>query len=158
MENNVEKAYYIPKIEELFVGYECERMFYKNGIVHYTASQEEAKEFYKNSEVEWSKETIRWILDYKFPNYDPTKVLRTKYLTKECIESCGWKFIDNSDDGFPNYYQKGDFHMSMKYKNTYKIYKVNFIDPDDYTNPKPSYCGEIKSINELKKLEEWLKI
>ena len=131
--------YYTPSIEELFVGYEYE----------------EANEAILTSYTKWEKYIIKeaWQIA-EVGKYVP---IRTPYLTKEQIEAEGWEFIIN-DLGFPEYYKKGSFHMILRNGRIYEIIKIDFKNSEEYSKPRPTYIGIIKSINELRKIQKWLGI
>ena len=73
------EKYFEPKIEDLYVGYECEITYYKN-----------------NENTYWIPSildlwTITTIIDEKEGGF------RTSYLTKEQIENEGWNLIYKED-------------------------------------------------------------
>lgn len=126
--------YYTPSIEELFVGYECELKGWEDDITWYPT-----------------------VLEQRMLSTIRINEVRTPYLTKEQIEAEGWEFIIN-DLGFPEYYKKGSFHMILRNGRIYEIIKIDFKNSEEYSKPRPTYIGIIKSINELRKIQKWLEI
>lgn len=145
----MENKYYTPELEDLHIGYECERKHYKNGIAPYELSQEQAREFYKNSEIEWSKEIIRSLFNYTHLLMD-NEVIRTKYLDKEDIESLGWRQRNSS-----NIFEKDKTYLSFNIYSNIPVIEIFKNLEEKYIF---MYIGECKSINELRKLMKWLKI
>lgn len=131
MEN---KQYYTPDISELFIGYECELKGWEDDITWYPT-----------------------VLEQRMLSTIKVDETRTPYLTKGQIESDGWNFISN-DLGFPEYYRKGSFHIIPREKGIYEIIKVDFKNTEEFSKSKPTYIGNIKSINELRKIQKWLGI
>jgi len=80
----MEKKYYLPSIEEFFVGFEWE---YHNAFV---------KDYGK-----WTKETVEYnYSSYHIANLIVTGAVRIKYLDSEDIESCGFKIIKIQNNAF----------------------------------------------------------
>lgn len=112
-----ENKYFIPKIEDIFIGYEFETLL--------------NLELGSSLQNGWNKYTIDLEnnIDDLFIEIVDTikkKNIRTPYLTKEQIESEGWLFADikNSDDTiFLSFYKIIDDHIQLKL-----IYDINNID------------------------------
>ena len=149
----MEELYYTPKIEELFVGYKCEITYAKN---------EDDIYWIPTILTLWD---INTILEEKEGNF------RTKYLDKEDIINEGWihkndnVFIKeyiykDEDDEFTGFHYKLYLHKN----NCITIEKLNI---NTYTG-KPYYDLyegnqnhivkniKCKSINEFKKIIEWI--
>jgi len=142
-----DNKYYTPEISELFVGYEYERM---NGEDWEEAELSEIDLCTESSGGEPVENEFEEIVK-------GLRTIRTPYLTKGQIESDGWNFISN-DLGFPEYYRKGSFHIIPREKGIYEIIKVDFKNTEEFSKSKPTYIGNIKSINELRKIQIWLGI
>jgi len=153
----MDKQYYIPEIEELFIGYECDVKDTDNNWHHCRAGKKITK----------TDIGINHLLSISQLG------IRTKTLTKEDIESEGWKFqeIIKGTFGIQKYshannkIQGCDFDTwyTLKADFGYKepnisIYTEN-VGGMIYT--KSTECifrGKCKSINELRKITQWLEI
>ena len=140
---NMEK-YYIPKEEELHIGYICEYRCVKIFGVG-------IKEYH-----DWKPITIDW----GWLTYDEEIQFRTKYLDSEDIEKEGW--INNGQDKF--YVDCMNFQFNTIDENSsYLNYfmKVDFnshwIQIEEMGSDS-LYQGECKSINEFRKICKWLNI
>lgn len=133
------QEHYSPLIEDFYIGYICEYEL----------------------EGKW----VRYIWGIEsFSDPMITKV-RTKYLTKEDIESLGWKFFYQADDTknllsfksrkFLGVSASDDFYYylvyNMKTKNI-MIYR------DFYGANEVSFSGKCLSINELNKIQQLTEI
>lgn len=136
----IDNKYYIPNIEDLFIGYECELKL-----------------------LNWSKYIFNNVNSFKIFDIDIKDILnkttglitppiiRTKYLDKKDIEECEWKF-------FPK--------LSADHLRFVKDDYVLFLEDEILTILKLGvpygtstiFNGECKSINELKKIMKWLHI
>lgn len=155
MENN---KYYIPDIEDIHIGYECEL------------------KLKENSKTKWCKIIIEDGQDieeivrsycYGIPND-----IRTPYLTKEQIEAEGWKSIGNmgildlsNNDEFittNDLFVRDDYpNMTIHYN--YAIHDMWITIPGKIVEHKISYRanifhGECKSINEFRYICNLLNI
>lgn len=147
MEDN--KKYYNTPIEDLFIGYECEIQTswgYVKGIWPEILQQDSHINLF-------SKGTIRQQIT--------TADLRTKYLDKEDIESCGWEFLE--ERAYVDFYEWPKEIIKNKH---YKLF-VNINKQEN--SPKRiihidspigdiSFRGICKSKNELRTLMKWLDI
>lgn len=135
MDNN----YYIPDITDFYVGYQCEY----NLARHYIPITFKClKEYIKNS--------------FTFEEVFKMNEIRTKYLDKEDIESLGF----NQEESLIN---KALVFIKDNIVISYlpEIHVVVINKRDKEFPRMPASClfqGEIKSINELKKVLQYLKI
>lgn len=132
--------YYIPEIEELHVGYECE--IYSNKWNSYIIPD---KMYFLADNTENNTGGFN---NFIFPILIKNAEIRTKYLDKEDIESLGWNFDAYKEDD-------------------YKYYLNSYILYFPYADEEPIlikdqkgtlFYGECKSINELKTIMRLLKI
>jgi hypothetical protein len=137
----VNNKYYQPTIEEFHVGFECE-----------------AKVLIEENKCEWRPFIIKqpnyeWMnvhTDGEYKTYTVPECVRVKYLDREDIESCGWKYSDEV-----TYYYTTDIsciRLSLEGKNNYSIYYL------DNTNTNCIFQGTIKNKSQLKKLMQQLNI
>lgn len=131
-----ENKYYIPEIEDLSVGYECELNI---------PNLPDIKGGWKK--ISLTNETLNnYFSLVRLPSYKT--FVRTKYLDKEDIESLGWKFDANKADDY------------KYYLNSYILYfpyaEEEPILIKDQKNTL--FYGECKSINELKTIMKFLNI
>lgn len=136
----MENKYYTPDIEDIRVGYECERMK--------KWSQNEKGKYEEWEVFKFPVDTMVIILK------DSLKQFRTPYLTKEQIEAEGWKFNTNLLE-FKQFeeYTKDNFCM-IKMGNKISIIKEDF-DAEDWDSV---YKGNCPSINEFRIICKLLKI
>lgn len=135
MNNN----YYIPDIEDIRVGYECEMEDNIKGYFPYIFNEKGVRDVMQDV-----------ILDYQEAFY------RTPYLTKEQIEAEGWKEIPRELNGFGkySYFQKGDKHITFQEENNY----IEIHNDEGYSEHQTWYEGECKSINEFRTICKLLNI
>ena len=152
------EKYFIPEISDLFVGYECE-------IINY-ASNNYNKD---KSTCKWNKLVLK--KEHLFSSYDGSSFLETcvsclnfgelrvPFLTKEQIESEGWKktwenikdIDDNEDCGYKLSSKDNIWHIIFEPNNkNMLIFKNN--EGSHYFN------GKIKSINEFRTIMKFLEI
>lgn len=154
--------YYIPNIEDLFVGYQCEQFM---NIISAGGEIADNKWF----PMKLGLSSLR-IGDFKaddvlYYKHNP-ETIRTLYLTKEDIEKEGWKNPEVYRDGGTLLYSKKSKNRS--YELTFR--GENFMTPSreiiitevrkmmDRLIRDKIFKGECKSINELRKLQTWLNI
>lgn len=163
--------YYIPELSDMYIGYEYERAivigigreFEKDGMY--------PVEGWEKAIVNIEEENDRDVVTIPHDTY--TKYYRTKYLDKEDIESLGWTNIRDVERWMgkpPMYYYMADYKNAMLgYNPEDHTIVITYRDPcksidgkeDEYNYPETKYGqfrGECKSINELKKLMQWLNI
>ena len=136
----VEKEeYFTPSIEELFVGYKCqiyiiELNFWEEFIITEDYSFSGLSEFIKYKEI------------------------CTPYLTKEQIELEGFKcFHDNVFELFFRSNEENNW-IQISYDlelHIMEIERLSYTTPTT-TNTKTLFIGNIKSINEFRKLLQWI--
>lgn len=129
----MKEEYYTPKIEDLFVGYECE-------------SDNMEKDNFISSEVKVNT-SFPAIEEY----YIPKKLIRTKYLTQEQIEKEGWIYDENKD-----VYSKNDYFLKIYtgyIDNRIMSFKISIFTPIS-----KYYFGDCPSINEFRKIMKLLNI
>lgn len=131
MEKN---KYYTPDIKDLFIGYECELLVPKSTDPFVLGGYYDAWVPLEISKA-WRIHDIQ----------NGEQLVRTKYLDREDIERCGWSYNVQYDN-----YTTGSVYMLTWWKlaNKWSIKDHN----------EPVYVGEIKSINELRKIMKMLKI
>lgn len=142
----MENKYYTPDIEDICVGYECERDF----------SEIREAEDWKPTIIEQDDFKSFFIEDIRVP-----------YLTKEQIEAEGWKFKGKSVDLW--WEKEGDFQIGNW--TSYKIvmhYGMKghvgnqdcrlYIYAEDRGDEHRLYEGNCPSINEFRKICKLLNI
>lgn len=140
--------YYTPEISDLFIGYECE----VNPSKGYENQFHKVIIGYKEPEGAYTTE----LSDLVIMMDDGYGEIRTKYLDKEDIESCGFECIDRFN------FKRGDIHLN--YNNLFLVGEDGFIVLSITGNYLKEdlqtihYYGRCKSINEFKKLLNWLNI
>lgn len=150
MENK--EQYYTPEISELFAGYECEVRY-----ILYSNSNKD--------DIIWHN----WESIIIFPEIFCQQVemeLRTKYLDKEDIESLGWDNAVSKNwfyKDYPNLTTSDNEYFINGVFSTYGCYELNYNFETNkllISNSNRDYIfdGECKSINEFRKIMQWLKI
>lgn len=156
-----ELKYYIPEIEDIKVGYECEIYEQSTTKLIKDIKWHSVKVTIGNSEY---GETLAI---NRVPNYLKQSKIRTSYLTKEQIEKEGWKIQnvliedDDGNDMFCTGFVK-DIDENRWYELVFQEDKT-FIQYKWYRNSvtqlcRPIFYGKIKSINEFRTLCKWLGI
>lgn len=131
----MENRYYTPDLEDLFIGYECEM-----------------RNFMQDS---YSKFDISCWEDMEYNAYPYVDKLRTKYLDKEDIEKCGWTCQEYISNGYNQSYTRNEDSESG--------YDLIYCEAwggkwqIDHCGGG-IYWGEIKSINELRKIMKMIGI
>jgi hypothetical protein len=132
-----EIKYYIPEIEEFYVGFEFE---------------------YESYEDYWKKSIFRFDNDYGLNNLSliinwlDNKEIRVKYLDKEDIENLGWEYLD--DDRITYIYSKDNYEL--QYSLDDKI--ISILERINNTTGNRVVIYPIKNKSELKKLMKQLNI
>ena len=127
----MENKYYLPKIEELHIGFECE------------IDQSEINKNFKWCEyvIGTDYETITIARAVSEVNKNG---IRVKYLDRQDIESFGFKLFEN----MPSRFHYNKYELDVDYLNVIRIeYDCNYI-----------FKGKIKNKSELKKLLIQLEI
>jgi hypothetical protein len=160
MENK--KLYYTPKIEDIRVGYQCEiKDYHSNPFTPYTFSE---------SDFAWGdSETFE--TDFNRYTKDDMINIRTPYLTKEDIESCGWTNNGTNDGYKTNFSIIGSKSGKIEFGSLFEleffipvttpwiIIKHNYCyieNGKEYNKTDICYTGRCKSINEFKYITEEL--
>jgi len=155
IELNKDPLYYTPNIEDIFIGYECEI----------------------NPSAAYSNEWCPYIFQVRYEDgcyrnvgntfdmlEDGCSAIRTKHLTKDQIESEGWK-EDNSEvergryseETFSYYYRKnikGGFVDLLQFTRCPGVWNIRrYLIGEDQL-----YTGPIPSINELRYISKLLGI
>jgi hypothetical protein len=144
IDNSSEGKYYTPSIEDIRVGYECERLSY--------GESKSIKSWYPYIIKEFSTFGEKPI-DFS--------IIRTPYLTKEQIEADGWKLKDNVIGFNVPVFEKNN-HWIMWYEKE-KFLKIMPIDPSkekfiDKMDIWMLYQGECKCINTFRTICKLLNI
>ena len=152
MEQN---KFYTPKIEDLFVGYECERWVvgeYGDDWIPHTTNAEDI------ADIVCYKHTGENLI---YSEGFPIEWLRTKYLDKKGIESLGWVYLPSDYKlEIVQGYEKGNYWL-FSLRNAKLIITIKDQSIEEWTHNwgnSQLFFGECKSINELRKLMEWLSI
>ena len=142
--------YYIPEIEEFYVGFEYERFVPKSNT-----TEEEC----------WNKlsMSVNYLslndIDYEIIE----KEIRVKYLDQEDIENLGWTIDEVHKDKEQKLYFKDNIVLYYRYK-TKKlgVFTKNFLKNDYYSkynkDPHSIHSITIKNKSEFKKLLKQLQI
>lgn len=138
--------YYTPELKDLYAGYQCERL----------------------GKTENGLEYFPFLIGGTSINLNH---IRTKYLTQEDIESLGWKWqrtYDRNGTYRGAYPTKMEFELGdvwkmgggfLEFKPETTEIKITTVDEGfnaDGPNHSIKYQGKAKSINELKKIMEWM--
>lgn len=154
MEQN---KYYTPEISELYVGYQCEHTSNMSAFI-----VEDYDAVVKNK---LTSTDLRWYTQWAEEENGLEKFVRTQYLTQQDIESLGWfnglegwfyKDIEGIVQLNGEFFNAGQWCRFGDYELHYNFNDKFMIISDE--SRKILFNGEIKSINELRKLMTWLKI
>lgn len=157
----MEKSYYIPEVEELYIGFECEIKTQENIAKALSKSIESkimfGKEIQINDDELYETHIInaRDIQMYSLNPHIFKLEIRVKYLDQEDIESLGFKQIANDCFNISNidYRGKTNCDLRLLVRETILIY---IIDTEE--NIYTLFTGHIKNKSELSKLMKQLKI
>lgn len=143
----MENRYYIPKLEEFHVGFECE--YWNSHSKKYIPFVVEESNYYVDY-VGGPDE------DYIFKdNYSGFKPFRVKYLDKEDIESLGFKYY-KTHPGTTTLEFEGD-KCNITFDSEFSKYwniTITHTEDGDFTY----FHGSIKNKSELKKVMKMLGI
>jgi len=142
MELIEENKYYIPEIEDIFIGYECEIYEQSTTKLIKKIDWHKVKVYIGNSEY---GETAAI---NKIPNYLKQNKVRVSYLTKEQIIAEGWKDI-TLPESYSEHFMKNNCKIQWlpNKKGIYIAQDLEII-----------YKGFCKSINEFRKIIKMLGI
>lgn len=163
MEDN---KYYIPEIDELYIGYECQWLSKGTGEYDWMIMD-------GHKEDKWIDTVLMLDNSWGHNLFSAVKAvknqldnIRTKYLDRQDIESLGWyiDYIGEMDrvNGLnaPWKHKSGSAIMFenqlLAEKGTMTI--TNSRDIGYGNMPQEMYVGKIPSINELRTLMKWLGI
>lgn len=144
------KEYYIPEIEDIYLGYEFEFCSLVNPFtpewVFMTLIKDNPYRF----------ENSKGILEVMQTNIEKGYI-RTPYLTKEQIENEGWKSTNNSN----KFTHPVEVSLELNYDfDTHYLwitYPRYIVDEDIYYKAN-KYVGKCPSINEFRKICKLLEI
>lgn len=160
----MEKQYYSPDLEDLFIGYELEYLFVTTPMT----------KLWKPFKIENSFD-FNEIWDVF--NEGKSTNIRTPYLSKEDIEKEGWEFYpkgynnfleralskseweraeeynyDTNSFPFELWFKRGDYYLAL-YRSTSKLLIVKKLD-----TPNLIFKGKCPSVNEFRKVIKLLEI
>jgi hypothetical protein len=152
MSNQIKK-YYTPKLEDLFVGYECEHTtmtasFDAKDKANVLMSNDDDVHFGKLGDWQLA-EYLNYIID---EGYDVSKFIRTKYLDKEDFLADGWL---EKKDGSPFFIAFSKDGIECNWLIAYKMVDMWTSIGED--KPIIRFCGHCPSVNEFRKLCQYLK-
>lgn len=139
----MENKYFIPDIEDIHIGYECE--------IHTQYSSELIKKVgWHSVKVSYSREMSKYVGILQCKKLIKTHHIRVPYLTKEQIEAEGWKESDVS-----GFFDKIDDIRDRWYINWIPAQKwLNIGDNENEVD----YAGPCKDINTFRKIIKLLEI
>jgi len=143
----MKNKYYTPEIEDLYVGYECEHTSNMSSFI-----VEDYDDVVKDK---LTSTDLRWYIQWAEEENSLKKFIRTKYLDQSDIESLGWVCQEYTQDGYNQSYTKL-VSSESGYDLIYCAGWGGKWQIDDRGNGV--FWGEIKSINELKKIMQYLNI
>lgn len=150
--------YYQPELEDLFIGYECERLGGEFAVEIIDFSNDTPPKRVYHSPRKWENHIIEGVSDF---TYLPD--LRTPYLTPSDIIKCGWKCREDLTLRYQyrmafekgNYFlvfDEEDMHIEIIAKDVTELkFMKRFPENFRITIPCPS-------INEFRKILKLLKI
>lgn len=140
--------YYTPSVEDLYIGYECEKYEPANTGTDYLGHYYES----------WDPFIIRdaWKI------VDATRkdaVIRTKYLSREDIESLGWALVREELKTYSHWcnFESKDWELSVQLDEKYFPRLLN-LNARGHSSHKGNVKIACKSINELRKIMQFLAI
>lgn len=175
--------YFTPSIEDIRIGYECEKILMGEFDTHFdlflpeTATKEDYHKawgdcYYNTDRIKSEKYVVTKEDLIKFLQFDgdlrsgkgsPTLgFMRTSYLTKEQIEAEGWDF-GSSYLFIVNYSEEGkDEEIRIGRKNNYKLvynFYTHKLKIAEHNPQEPVlFNGECKDINEFRQIFKLLNI
>ena len=157
----MENKYFIPNIEDLHIGYDCE-------IYNQYSSKLIKKVGWHSVKVNCSPEMSKYVGILQCKKLIKTQHIRVPYLTKEQIEAEGWEYVKNTNKVDvdichifnKNNYMLGWFPLINKIvllvRDPSKAFDKNGVLVE-YNNTE-RYTGQCKDINTFKKLTKLLEI
>ncbi len=171
----MENKYFTPAIEDIHIGYECEK--YSIGLQ--MVNDRFLPDNERDDELKWRPNIIKCGSDIlgleaeSYPNEDEVyksfktlwkDYIRVPYLTKEQIEAEGWEYKHTYKD--PMYYDERIFFEKRKsdkkediWKLQLEYYKNNLVRIHiDQGHDWKRFLGECKDINTFRKITKLLNI
>ncbi len=168
-----QNKYYTPDISELHVGYECEHTSNMSAFI--------CEDYDDVVKDKLTSTDLRWYITWGEEEGGLEKFVRTKYLDQSDIEGCGWEKVEESSDRFGILEIRGRIdkkYPGIVWAEPMGVFWNICCAPVQINNPVPKvsitktewggftggkttvdvYAGECKSINELKKIMQWLNI
>lgn len=152
------KSYYVPKISDIRVGYECKiKGVVKNDIGGFDISVDNP--MYSKNTIILNSELVRSLL-LNDPYFNVNWSIITPYLNKDQILAEGWTPLNNSNKYFPNteMFEKDNYWLIFHDEIVPRI-EVTLIDPsieDNWRNPElfhlMLYCPSINEFRQIIKL------
>jgi len=137
LQQAVKMEYYTPEENELFIGYQCQ---IRMGNADW-------------ADVEITNEKGDFLTFQQWLSNLKNNNIRTKCLCKTDIINNDWRYIDYSKEGID-----GIFELNINEEEQYKLYFFPNNKINIFKNGHTIYFGNIKSVNELKKICKWLNI
>jgi len=163
-----QNKYYTPDISELHIGYELEvedfNQGHENGVQWLKSTIVHGGNYERNTHEQIFDGTTIQGIEARNDVY-VRNTYRTRYLDKEDIESCGWKWLGTIyGENMTSKTSMYELSTGTEIKDTKENrWQMKY----SYDNQKASisqgtnwmrFFGECKSINELKKIMQWLNI
>ena len=180
----MKNKYYIPNIEDLTIGYECEKQTVGEFSSHYSiflrdgATKEDYRKAWDKYYCTEAKDFVKHIITFKDFEFlkiseDILGYVRTPYLTKEQIEDEGFELKHTSVDLWFKFKESPVTHTKIQDFYRYKPYNLflnyglhdcrlvircDFSADNDFDKADCLFEGECCSINELRFILKRLKI
>ena len=146
-----QNKYYTPDISELHVGYECEHTSNMSAFI--------CEDYDDVVKDKLTSTDLRWYITWGEEEKGLEKFVRTKYLDQSDIESCGWVKDWDENSNYTDCYKllvKSDINDQSD--DNWELWQYGKIVSISNESSNRCFDGECKSINELKKLMQWLNI
>jgi hypothetical protein len=153
----MENKYFIPDIEELCIGYECE-------IYAQNTDKLIRKVGWHTVTVHFSPMISKHVGLNQVPRLSKTKHIRVPYLTKEQIEAEGWEHIavygNNRNDNYTMVFQKtSNYKYELSFHNYDNLILIEQLRHTvDKVVRENFFKGECKDINTFRKIIKLLGI
>lgn len=144
----LDKKYYTPDPEDLFIGYECEEVYNKHG--DWCKSMPVVDGICIDNLIDGIKGRT---------GYSSKPEIRTKYLDKEDILSLGWILTGEELKTYSHWcnFQTKDWNLSVQLNDKYFPRLLN-LRALKHCSWKGNIKIECKSINELRKIMKFINI
>jgi hypothetical protein len=157
-----QNKYYTPDISELHVGYELEvedfNQGHENGVQWIKTVIKHGGNYERNTHEQIFDSTTIQGIEARNDVYI-RNTYRTKYLDQSDIESCGWIKDWDQNSSYSDCYKlitKSD--ISGQSDDEWVLWQYDKIVSISNELSNRCFDGECKSINELRKIMEWLNI